>query len=99
MAPSTETRNASSERTPNHLQSQSRPGSIHRENAKHPSLNSTLGCITIVDTFRIFMDGTRGRHAAVQPLLSKVDFYPLSRFDGKMKTKDWSKLPHFLGLE
>jgi hypothetical protein len=45
------------------------------------------------------MDGTRGRHAAVQPLLSKVDFYPLSRFDGKMKTKDWSKLPHFLGLE
>ena len=22
-------------------------------------------------------------------------FYPLSKFDGKMKTTDWSKLPHF----
>ena len=22
-------------------------------------------------------------------------FYPLSEFDGKMKTTDWSKLPHF----
>jgi hypothetical protein len=24
-----------------------------------------------------------------------MDFYPLSDFDGKMKVKDWSKLPHF----
>ena len=28
-------------------------------------------------------------------MLSQVVYYPLSEFDGKMKTKDWSKLPHF----
>jgi hypothetical protein len=46
---------------------------------------------------RVFMDDTPQDHAAVQPVLSQVDFYPLSQFDGKMKTKDWSKLPHFPG--
>jgi hypothetical protein len=30
-------------------------------------------------------------------VLSQIDFYQLSKFDGKMKTKDWSKLPHFPG--
>jgi hypothetical protein len=44
---------------------------------------------------RVFMDDTPEDHKAVQPLISQVDFYPLSQFDGKMKTKDWSKLPHF----
>ena len=34
-------------------------------------------------------------HKAIQPVLSQVVYYPLSEFDGKMKTKDWSKLPHF----
>jgi hypothetical protein len=33
--------------------------------------------------------------AAVQPLLSQVVVYPLSEFDGKMKTKDWKKTPKF----
>jgi hypothetical protein len=46
---------------------------------------------------RVFMDDTPQDHAAVQPVLSQVDFYPLSQFDGKMRTKDWSKLPHFPG--
>ena len=32
---------------------------------------------------------------AVQSVINQVVFYPLSEFDGKMKTKDWSKLPHF----
>ena len=41
------------------------------------------------------MDDTPEDHAAIQPLLSQVDFYPLSRFDRQMKTMDWSKLPHF----
>jgi hypothetical protein len=27
--------------------------------------------------------------------LSQIHFYPLSQFDGKMKIKDWTKLPHF----
>ena len=44
---------------------------------------------------RIFMDDTAADHAAIQPVLNQVVFYPLSEFDGKMKTKDWSKLPHF----
>ena len=44
---------------------------------------------------RVFMDDTAEDHTAIQPVLSQVVFYPLSEFDGKMKTKDWSKLPHF----
>jgi hypothetical protein len=44
---------------------------------------------------RIFMDDTAEDHAAVQPLISQVVYYPLSQFDGKMKIKDWSKLPVF----
>ena len=44
---------------------------------------------------RIFMEDTPEDHTAVQSVLGQVDFYPLSEFDGKMKTTDWSKLPHF----
>lgn len=44
---------------------------------------------------RIFMEDTPEDHAAVQPVLNQVDFYPLSKFDGKMKTTDWGKLPNF----
>ena len=43
---------------------------------------------------RIFKDDTAEDTKAVQPLIDQVMFYPLSQFDGKMKTKDWSKLPH-----
>jgi hypothetical protein len=48
---------------------------------------------------RIFMDDTPEDHKAVQSVLSQINFYPLSEFDGKMKTSDWSKLPHFAGTE
>ncbi len=44
---------------------------------------------------RVFMDDTPEDHAAIQPVLSQIVYYPLSEFDGKIKTKDWSKLPHF----
>jgi hypothetical protein len=44
---------------------------------------------------RIFMDDTAEDRAAIQPVLSGINVYPLSQFDGKVKTKDWSKLPHF----
>jgi hypothetical protein len=44
---------------------------------------------------RILMDDTPEDKAAVQPLISQVVYYPLSQFDGKMKIKDWSKLPVF----
>ena len=36
---------------------------------------------------RIFMDDTAEDHKAIEPLISQVVFYPLSEFDGKMKTK------------
>jgi hypothetical protein len=44
---------------------------------------------------RVFMDDTEADHKAIQPVLSQIVYYPVSEFDGKMKTKDWSKLPHF----
>jgi hypothetical protein len=44
---------------------------------------------------RIFMDDTAEDHQAIQPVLSQIEFYPLSQFDGNMKTRDWSKLPIF----
>jgi hypothetical protein len=43
---------------------------------------------------RVFKDDTAEDTKAVQPLLNQIMFYPLSQFDGKMKTTDWSKLPH-----
>jgi hypothetical protein len=42
---------------------------------------------------RIFMDDTKQDRAAIQPLINQIMMYPLSQFDGKMKTKDWSKIP------
>jgi hypothetical protein len=44
---------------------------------------------------RIFQDDTPEDKAAIQPLLSQVVVYPLSQFDGKMKTKDWKNTPIF----
>jgi hypothetical protein len=44
---------------------------------------------------RIFKDDTAEDTKAVQSVLNQIMFYPLSQFDGKMKTKDWSALPHF----
>lgn len=42
---------------------------------------------------RAFLDDTKEDRAAIQPVVSQIMSYPLSEFDGKMKTKDWSKLP------
>ncbi len=42
---------------------------------------------------RVFKNDSAEDTKAVQPLVSQVMFYPLSQFDGKMKTTDWSKLP------
>lgn len=44
---------------------------------------------------RIFMDDTAEDRAAVKPLVNQVVVYPLSQFDGKMKTKDWANTPAF----
>ena len=45
-------------------------------------------------TPRAFMDDTAEDRAAVQPLVRQIMAYPASEFDGKMKTKDWSKIPN-----
>ena len=44
---------------------------------------------------RIFKDSTPEDTAAVQPLINQVVMYPLSKFDGTMKTRDYSKSPDF----
>ena len=41
------------------------------------------------------MDDTPEDRVAIQPLLSQVMVYPLSEFDGKMKTTDWKSTPAF----
>jgi hypothetical protein len=42
---------------------------------------------------RVFQDDTAADKAAVQPLIAGIDMYPLSKFDGTMKTHDWRQLP------
>ena len=42
---------------------------------------------------RIQMDDTAEDRKAIQSPLSQVVMYPLSQFDGKMKSIDWSKIP------
>ena len=45
-------RNAWSERSPNHRKANYDLDRLTEENSKNPSLNSTLGCLKVVDTFR-----------------------------------------------
>ena len=42
---------------------------------------------------RIQMDDTAEDRKAIQAPVSQVVMYPLSQFDGKMKSVDWSKIP------
>ncbi len=44
---------------------------------------------------RVFLDDTDEDRSAVQPLLNQINAYPLTEFDGTMKTKDWSNTPSF----
>jgi hypothetical protein len=46
---------------------------------------------------RVFMDDTQEDRAAIQPVINQIVAYPLKDFDGKMKTKDWSKAPAIPG--
>jgi hypothetical protein len=46
---------------------------------------------------RVFQDDTPEDRAAIQTLLNQIVVYPLSEFDGKMKTMDWKKTPDFPG--
>ena len=44
---------------------------------------------------RTFQDDTPEDKAEVQSILSQIVVYPLSEFDGKMKTKNWKESPTF----
>jgi hypothetical protein len=44
---------------------------------------------------RVFKDDSPEDGKAILPLVNQVLFYPLSEFDGTMKTKDWTKVPDF----
>jgi hypothetical protein len=44
---------------------------------------------------RVFKNDNAEDTKAIQPIVNQIVGYPLSQFDGKMKTIDWSKVPHF----
>jgi hypothetical protein len=44
---------------------------------------------------RAFQDDTPQDRRTIQDVISLIDAYPLAEFDGKIKKRDWSKLPHF----
>ncbi|MBO9706968.1 MAG: DUF1254 domain-containing protein [Caulobacter sp.] len=46
---------------------------------------------------RAFMDDTDEDRAAIQPVINQICAYPLTEFDGQMKTVDWSKAPTIPG--
>lgn len=46
---------------------------------------------------RIFQDDTPEDKKAIQPFINQVVAYPLTQFDGKMKTIEWAKAPSIPG--
>jgi hypothetical protein len=44
---------------------------------------------------RVFKQSAPEDTKAVQPLVNQIVMYPLSKFDGKMRTQDWSKTETF----
>jgi hypothetical protein len=43
---------------------------------------------------RVFQDDTPEDKRAIQSVLTQIMMYPLSEYDGNMKSMDWSQLPH-----
>lgn len=46
---------------------------------------------------RVFQDDTAEDKAAIQEKIDQIVFYPLAKFDGTMKTVDWSEAPDIQG--
>ncbi len=44
---------------------------------------------------RVFVSDDAADKQAVQPMINQILAYPLSRYDGRMKTKDWAQVPKF----
>jgi hypothetical protein len=61
---------------------------------KPKGIQAVVRCPTTVGAIfpRVFMDDGPADHQAVQPLVSQINAYPLSKFTGKMLIRDWSQL-------
>jgi hypothetical protein len=46
---------------------------------------------------RVFQSDSADDKRAVQDVLGLIDMYPLSAYDGRMKRRDWTKVPKFKG--
>ncbi len=46
---------------------------------------------------RVFMDDTPEDRSAIQSVINQISIYPLSEYDGKMKSTDWAKAPSIPG--
>jgi len=44
---------------------------------------------------RVFLDDTDDDRTAVKSLVNRISAYPLTEFDGTVKTKDWDDVPSF----
>jgi hypothetical protein len=44
---------------------------------------------------RVFVNDDPADKQAIQPLVSQIVMYPLSQYDGKIKTKDWGAVPKY----
>ena len=62
-------------------------------------INEVFRCSTDLGMVipRVFKDDTPEDLEAVQPVINQIAGYPLSMFDGKLKTTDWRKAPSFPG--
>jgi hypothetical protein len=67
--------------------------------ATPPGVNAVIRSSTSLANAipRAFMDDTAEDRRAIQPVINHIVFYPLKDFDGKMKTKDWSRAPAIPG--
>ena len=59
-----------------------------------PSIFGKIATATYIVP-RVFQEDSKADNEALQPLIRKILAYPLSEFDGTVKTKDWSDLPRF----
>jgi hypothetical protein len=62
-------------------------------------INAIIRCSTELANSipRVFMDDTVEDRRAIQPLINQIVAYPLSQFDGTMKTMVWSNAPTIPG--
>lgn len=67
-------------------------------NGKAPDgISGTFRSSTELAAFcpRVLLNDTAEDRQAIQPILNQIMVYPVDQFDGKMKTKDWKKVPSF----